>query len=55
MPSLRGPNLISFPFQGALTLCDFRLDVLDGFSLLHLDRYGLARQGLDEELLGAST
>ena len=38
-----------------LTLSDLGLDVLDRFSLLDFDRDGLAGEGLDEELLGAST
>ena len=38
-----------------LTLGDLGLDVLDRFSLLDFDRDGLAGEGLDEELLGAST
>ena len=41
--------------QVALTLGNLGLDVLDRFTLLHFDRNGLAGEGLDEELLGAST
>lgn len=38
-----------------LTLGNLGLDVLDRFTLLHFDRNGLAGEGLDEELLRAST
>jgi len=40
--------------RDALLVLDLRLDVVDGVAALHLQRDGLARQGLDEDLHAAA-